>query len=176
MENQLLTQQFIDDTCLTMPLPEQWQLLPKTALRHRLWQSGIIGGLAIVITGVMLVISEFELPLIIGFAAAWLFTAILVSTTIAGYHRTRHLLRRHDMLLEHGIVWRHAVMLPLSRLQHVSVSQGPLQKRFGLATLKLFTAGGLDAEASLRDITFADAQHMSEQLSTLIADQTQDPQ
>jgi membrane protein YdbS with pleckstrin-like domain len=66
------------------------------------------------------------------------------------------------------VLWRKAVLIPLQRVQHVSISQGPLQKRFGLATLKVYTAGGLDAEASLADIEHQLAQALSEQLSRLI--------
>jgi membrane protein YdbS with pleckstrin-like domain len=40
-----------------------------------------------------------------------------------------------------GIVWRSQIRLPRVRIQHTDVSQGPLQRRFGVATLKLYTAG-----------------------------------
>lgn len=66
------------------------------------------------------------------------------------------------------MLWHKAVLIPLHRVQHVTISQGPLQKRFGLATLKVYTAGGLDAEATLADIEYGVAQALSEQLSQLI--------
>jgi len=40
-----------------------------------------------------------------------------------------------------GILWRSQIRLPRVRIQHTDVSQGPLQRRFGVATLKLYTAG-----------------------------------
>jgi membrane protein YdbS with pleckstrin-like domain len=71
-------------------------------------------------------------------------------------------LRDHDIAFRRGLFFRKVVVLPFNRLQHVHLSSGPLQRRFGLASLKLYTAGasgidlqidGLTAEraATLRD-------------------------
>src|SRR5688572_19595464 len=43
--------------------------------------------------------------------------------------------------IRQGVVWRHVISVPRSRIQHTDVSQGPLARRFGLGTLSLFTAG-----------------------------------
>ena len=51
-------------------------------------------------------------------------------------------LREHDMAYRSGLYWRKTVLLPYNRIQHVEVSSGPLQRKFGLASLKFFTAGG----------------------------------
>lgn len=40
-----------------------------------------------------------------------------------------------------GVVWRQAVVVPRSRVQHIDVSQGPLERSYGLATLSVYTAG-----------------------------------
>jgi membrane protein YdbS with pleckstrin-like domain len=61
-----------------------------------------------------------------------------------------------------GLLFQRTRLLPLSRLQHVDLERGPLERRFGLASLVLHTAGthsasitipGLDANeaVSLRD-------------------------
>jgi len=41
----------------------------------------------------------------------------------------------------HGWLWRHHVSVPRSRIQHTDVTQGPYERRFGLATLVVYTAG-----------------------------------
>lgn len=48
-----------------------------------------------------------------------------------------------------GVWWRRGVTIPRTRLQHLDVVQGPLQRRFGLATLVLHTAGTADASVPL---------------------------
>lgn len=40
-----------------------------------------------------------------------------------------------------GVVWRQAVAVPRSRVQHIDVSQGPIERSHGLATLSVYTAG-----------------------------------
>ena len=54
--------------------------------------------------------------------------------------------------LRHGVIWHVAVSIPLSRLQHVDLHRGPLERRYGLASLELHTAG--TSHASDRSIDF----------------------
>jgi len=50
--------------------------------------------------------------------------------------------REHDIAYRSGLYWRKTVMLAYNRVQHVEVSSGPLQRKFDLASVKFFTAGG----------------------------------
>lgn len=168
MTNQLLDAGFLDDRALSGPLPEQWALLPAQALSKRRWLWLL--NLVVAVCGLLAVQwwrgSHWVFWLLWGFVVLvflvrWCWLPLQV-------RRTRFLLRTQDFLLQSGVLWRKAVLIPLHRVQHVSISQGPLQKRFGLATLKVFTAGGLDAEAALADIEYQLAQALSEQLSQLI--------
>lgn len=48
----------------------------------------------------------------------------------------------------HGIFFTRRTILPISRIQHLDIRQGPLQKAFKLASVVLFTAGqGHEIEA-----------------------------
>lgn len=40
-----------------------------------------------------------------------------------------------------GVIVRRETTVPKSRVQHTDVSQGPLERRFGLGTLVIYTAG-----------------------------------
>lgn len=48
-----------------------------------------------------------------------------------------------------GVYFRSVTTVPRSRVQHTDVSQGPLQRRYGLATLTVHTAGSENAEVEL---------------------------
>lgn len=61
--------------------------------------------------------------------------------------------------IRRGVLWRKEIHVPRSRVQHTDVSQGPLQRSYGLATLVIYTAGteyakvelaGLDHSTALR--------------------------
>jgi membrane protein YdbS with pleckstrin-like domain len=51
--------------------------------------------------------------------------------------------------IRRGVYFRAVTTVPRSRVQHTDVSQGPLQRRFGLATLIVHTAGSENAEVDL---------------------------
>jgi membrane protein YdbS with pleckstrin-like domain len=51
--------------------------------------------------------------------------------------------------IRRGVVWRTVVNVPRSRVQHTDVSQGPLERRYGLTTLVIHTAGTDHAMVSL---------------------------
>jgi membrane protein YdbS with pleckstrin-like domain len=40
-----------------------------------------------------------------------------------------------------GIVWHKEILVPRSRVQHLDLERGPIERHFGLATLVVHTAG-----------------------------------
>jgi membrane protein YdbS with pleckstrin-like domain len=51
-----------------------------------------------------------------------------------------------------GVLWRTVTNVPRSRVQHTDVSQGPLQRKYGLGTLVIHTAGTDHATVQLRGL------------------------
>lgn len=66
--------------------------------------------------------------------------------------------------IRRGVWWRREIHLPRSRVQHTDVSQGPLERRFGLATLHVFTAGTENAEVRLGGLAHASATAVRDHL------------
>lgn len=70
----------------------------------------------------------------------------------------RHASYRVDadgIAIRRGVFWWSAIHVPRSRVQHTDVSQGPLERRFGLGTLSIFTAGTHHAQVSLPGLDHA---------------------
>ncbi len=168
MSNQLLDANFIQNACLSAPLPTEWQYLPAQALPKRRWMWLGLTLLPVAVCTLLIVLSKAEFATFVMLGVVLLLGSIIQLWLPLQITRTRFLLRRQDFLLSSGVWWHQAVLIPLTRVQHVTVSQGPLQKRFGLATLKVFTAGGVQAEAALADIDYELAQTLCQQLSQLI--------
>lgn len=63
-----------------------------------------------------------------------------------------------------GIFWRSVITVPRARVQHTDVSQGPLERRFGLGTLSIHTAGSSHAMVSLAGLDHARALRMRDYL------------
>lgn len=51
-------------------------------------------------------------------------------------------IRSRDILYRTGVLWRSVSAIPFNRVQHVETASTPLDRRFRLATLQLYTAGG----------------------------------
>ncbi|MBD0355120.1 MAG: PH domain-containing protein, partial [Rubrobacteraceae bacterium] len=58
------------------------------------------------------------------------------------WRRWRYEIREDEVDLQRGIVWVSRTLVPLARIQHVDTQSGPLQRRFGLATVVFYTAAG----------------------------------
>jgi membrane protein YdbS with pleckstrin-like domain len=66
--------------------------------------------------------------------------------------------------VQRGVWRRHAIAVPRSRVQHIDVAQGPLERRFGLATLRLHTAGTQHSLVEVSGLTHAAALAIREHL------------
>jgi membrane protein YdbS with pleckstrin-like domain len=81
--------------------------------------------------------------------------------------RLRHkgyAMREHDIVFCTGLFWRKTTVLPFNRIQHAEVTHGPLQRRFGLATLKFFTAGGAAVDLNIEGLRAGDAEALREDI------------
>jgi membrane protein YdbS with pleckstrin-like domain len=66
--------------------------------------------------------------------------------------------------IERGVYWRRETFVPRARVQHTDVNQGPLARRFGIAELKVFTAGTQAAEIEVDGLAHADALALRDRL------------
>jgi membrane protein YdbS with pleckstrin-like domain len=66
--------------------------------------------------------------------------------------------------IRRGVVWRRAITVPKSRVQHTDVSQGPLQRKYGLGTLIIYTAGTDHAKVELSGLNHARAMRIRDHL------------
>ena len=89
------------------------------------------------------------LPFIILYSQ-WII-ALIVSLVWPGIAvpRQGYVLRDKDILFRKGVIWRSVTAIPFNRIQHVETSSTPLDRKFGLATLQLFTAGGSSGDLKI---------------------------
>ena len=69
----------------------------------------------------------------------------------------------HDRLrVVRGFLFHADTVVPLGRIQHIDVHQGPLMRNWGLAQLTVHTAGNHGSSVSLPGLRLADAEAMRE--------------
>ena len=74
------------------------------------------------------------------------------------YRRLSFALTAQALVIRRGIWFRRETVVPRARVQYVDVRQGPLGRRFDLATLVVVTAGSQLASVKLEDVSYAEAQ------------------
>lgn len=87
--------------------------------------------------------------------------------------RLRHQRWRLDatgLWLRRGRMWMTETRMPASRVQHLDVKHGPLERRRGLATVVLHTAGTRLTAVTVRGLEEADAQRLRDALSRQVDD------
>jgi uncharacterized protein len=80
------------------------------------------------------------------------------------YRHTWYRLDDRGIEIRRGVFWREVVNVPRSRVQHTDVSQGPLERRYGLGTLVVYTAGTDHAKVTLSGLSHDVALDIREQL------------
>jgi uncharacterized protein len=86
---------------------------------------------------------------------------------VAGYA-----LREYDIIHKHGVVFRSVTTIPFSRMQHCEISRGPVESAFGLATLRVFTAGGSSSDLSIEGLPVEEAQRIKEFITRKIGERS----
>ena len=73
-----------------------------------------------------------------------------------------------ELAVRSGVWVRRRTIVPFGRVQHIDIAQGPIERRYRLATLVLHTAGTRGASVSLPGLLHADAEAMRERIRAKI--------
>ncbi|HVR80800.1 MAG TPA: PH domain-containing protein [Luteimonas sp.] len=142
-----------------------WQPLPPSA--RTLF---MLGGLAWVIPfalipGVLAMIFDFASPWRYAACGALLGAAFGVWLGAKHYRHTHWRLDGDGFTLRRGRMWRSETRVPQSRVQHLDLKRGPLERRYGLSTLVIHTAGSRHSAVSVAGLDAADAEQLRDQLA-----------
>ena len=90
--------------------------------------------------------------------------------------RHGYAVRQRDILYRSGVLWRSVRAIPFNRVQHTKTDSTPLDRRFGLANLSVFPAGG--GGHKIRGLGLNTAERLRAHVSSRIEAETghrQDP-
>jgi membrane protein YdbS with pleckstrin-like domain len=77
-----------------------------------------------------------------------------------------YLEREDDLLVRRGLMIRRLSVVPYGRMQFVDVTAGPIERSFGLATVRLHTAAAA-TDARIPGLEAAEAARLRDQLAAL---------
>ena len=74
--------------------------------------------------------------------------------------RRGYAVRDKDILYKAGVFWRSATAVPYNRVQHAETGSAPMERRFGLARLTVFTAGTTGGDLRIEGLDEATAERL----------------
>lgn len=93
--------------------------------------------------------------------------ALALLAQLAPTWRYRHTWYRVDangIEIGRGRFWQRLITVPHARVQHIDVVRGPLERRFGLATLIIYTAGHVHGDIKIEGLSHEAALGLRERL------------
>lgn len=80
------------------------------------------------------------------------------------FETTSWRLGKNGLEIHRGVFWKHRISIPVARVQHADVSQGPLQRRYELGKLTVHTAGTHNASIELTGISHQQAIELRDEI------------
>jgi membrane protein YdbS with pleckstrin-like domain len=80
------------------------------------------------------------------------------------YRYVQYRVDEHGIEIWSGVLWRIVTNVPRSRVQHIDVSQGPIERRHGLSSLVIYTAGTEHSKVALPGLDHQTALGLRDQL------------
>ena len=138
------------------PPEEEWTpLSPRYADMKRLMVLITYGIETIIVVAALAFFTKWWIAAIAGgVMVAWMIFRYLRQGPLA--RSWAYAERDNDLFIRHGIWFRDLVVVPYGRMQVIEVNSGPIDRKYGLATVKMVTAAattdatipGLEADAA----------------------------
>jgi len=145
----------------------QWLGMDAKFVRRKLAESAI--GMVFTVIGIGTLQTIFNAAfadenISISFGWLWLIP-LLVGIPVFGWPllsvpKKGYAVRERDMLYKSGVFWRTVTAIPFNRIQHVEKSSTPLDRRFGIASLQIFTAGGSGGDLKIHGLSTKTAEKL----------------
>ncbi len=125
----------------------EWQSLhPNYKRSLRLQRALFLLAFAVVLTAASLMLEFPRWPILL-LASVWVILAtILLGWPALSVPSKGYVVRDKDIVFRSGVIWRSVTAIPFNRIQHVETSSTPFDRKFDIATLQLFTAGGASGD------------------------------
>lgn len=107
-------------------------------------------------------------------AAAVLMVLIILLITLwvpRRYKLTGYAMEPLEVHYRTGALWRQQTAVPINRVQHVEITQGPVERALSLARLVLYTAGGTGSDLAVPGLLQEDAETLRNQLLRQIGEE-----
>lgn len=131
-----------------------------------LWRiSGLIETATVAVIGGAVAFGLLRFELLPRWVVGGLWALVLLAAAVGiwpvpdlRWRRWRYEIGAAEVDLQSGWLTVTRTLIPMTRIQHVDTRRGPLQRRFGLASVVLYTAAGASEIPALADDVAADTR------------------
>lgn len=143
-----------------------WQSLPLRGAKYEaLWTAVAFALPAAGLSVPLTILTHLASPLWLAPLAGILGAAYGAQLGWKRHRRTRWRLDEDGFALQRGRLWQTDTRVPISRVQHLDLKRGPLERASKLATLVIHTAGTRMAAVSVSGLDDADAEVLRDRLA-----------
>lgn len=114
---------------------------------------------------------SYLLPIVFGLLGAangnagWLIvSAVLfvpaVTSSVIRYFTLKYRIQDEHLVVDQGFLFRKTRTIPINRIQNIDLTQNVLHRIFGVAEVKIETASGSEAEATLRVLSLEEVESL----------------
>ena len=107
---------------------------------------------------------KFLLFISLIFSVLALFLALLFGIYRISFLKKGYAFRNHDVVFRQGIIATNTMVIPYNRIQHIALHEGILARKFGLAAIEIFTAGGDASDITIPGIKKQQAESIKQLL------------
>ncbi len=87
-------------------------------------------------------------------------SAVMLAWPFIAVPKMGYVVRDKDIVYKSGVLFQSVTAVPFNRIQHVETSNSPLDRRFKLSSLKLFTAGGAGGDLKIDGLNAERAEQL----------------
>jgi len=133
----------------------------------------IFWGIVIAVISIGMFTNQEDMPsLALIIVPTILFILILFSflSIIFGFKNKLFAVRHQDLNYKKGWLWKSRMVVPFKRIQHSEVTQGPIDRIFKLAKLRVFTAGGSGSDLTIPGLKLEEANKLKTLITSRITE------
>jgi membrane protein YdbS with pleckstrin-like domain len=145
--------------------PEDWRTPSRQLLTLRRLEIGVPAVLAAAVFAIAGAVSGTKVPY--GLAGAFIVAGALAwQFADRRYGSWGYAEREDDLLVRRGVMFARLSVVPYGRMQFIDVTAGPLERAFGLATVRLHTAAAA-TDARIPGLAREEAARLRDRLAEL---------
>jgi uncharacterized protein len=145
--------------------PEEWRTPSRQLLKLRRLEVGVPAIVAVILFVVIGASSGSSIAF--GLAGAGLAAGVILWWIVSRRYRAwGYAEREDDLLIRRGVMFARLSVVPYGRMQFIDVTAGPLERAFGLATVRLHTAAAA-TDARIPGLASEEAARLRDRLAEL---------